>query len=64
MGSNKETLKKEIVAACSQFTKHNRKDRRVSNTRKRKFWVKPWLPDFFLVQFYFFIFCACFFVIK
>ena len=48
MGSNKETLKKKIgslcvVIACSQFLKHNSKHNRVSNTRKRKCWVKPWL---------------------
>ena len=47
MRSNKETLKKEIgalcvVAACSEIIKHNRKHR-VSNTRKRKCWEKPWL---------------------
>ena len=45
MRSNKEMLKKQIgalcvVAACSQIIKHNRKHR-VSNTRKRKCWVKP-----------------------
>ena len=44
MRSNKETFKKEIgalsvVAACSQVIKHNRKHR-ISNTRKRKCWVK------------------------
>ena len=32
MGSNKETLKKK-------------KPSRVSNTRKRKCWVKPWLTE-------------------
>ena len=45
MRNNKETLKKQIgalcvVAACSQIIKH-----RVSNTRKKKFWVKPWLAE-------------------
>ena len=50
MGSNKETLKKKIgtlcvVTTCSKFLKHNRKHSRVSNTRKRKCWVKPWLAD-------------------
>ena len=49
MRSNKEMLKKQIralcvVAACSQIIKHNRKHR-VSNTRKRKCWVKPWLAE-------------------
>ena len=34
MGSNEETFKKKIAAACSQFIKHNSKYRRVSNTRK------------------------------
>ena len=47
MGSNKETPKKMgaicVVTACSLFIKHNRKHNRVSNTRKRKCWVKPWL---------------------
>ena len=44
---NRETLNTKIgalcvVAACSQFVKHNRKYSRVSNTntRKRKCWVK------------------------
>ena len=30
-----------VVAACSQFIKHHRKHSRVSNTIKRKCWVKP-----------------------
>ena len=34
MESNEETLTKEIVAACSQFIKHNKKHRRVSNTKE------------------------------
>ena len=34
-----------IVAACSQFRKHNRKHSRVSNIRKRKCWVKSWLDE-------------------
>ena len=38
MGNN-ETLKKKIVAAFSQFVKHNRKHKRASNTRNKKFWV-------------------------
>ena len=45
--NDKETLKKKIVAACLQFVKHTRKYTRVSNTRKRKCWVKPWLAEFF-----------------
>ena len=50
MESNKETLKKKIsalcvVAACSQFIEDNRKHSRVSNTRKRKCWVKLWLTE-------------------
>ena len=49
MRSNKETLKKKIgalcvVAACSQIIIYNRKHR-VSNTRKRKCWIKPWLAE-------------------
>ena len=49
MKSNNETLKKKIgalcvVAECSEVIKHNRKHR-VSNTRKRKHWVKPWLAE-------------------
>ena len=49
MEGNKETLKKIddfcVVAACSQFIKDNRKHSRVSNTRKRKCWIKPWLTE-------------------
>ena len=49
MRNNKETLKKQIgalcvVAACSQIIKRNMKHR-VSNTRKKKFWVKPGLAE-------------------
>ena len=45
-----ETLKKKIgalcvVTACSQFVKHNGKHNRVSNTKKGKCWVKPWLTE-------------------
>ena len=49
LGSNKDTLKKKkisaicFVAICSRFLKHNEKHSRVSNRRKRKSWVKPWL---------------------
>ena len=50
MASNKETLKKKkkkkigvicIVATSSEFITYNRKHSRVSNTGKRKCWVKP-----------------------
>ena len=45
--NEKEPLKKKIVAACLQLLKHTRKYARVSNTRKRKCWVKPWLAELF-----------------
>ena len=65
MGRNKETVKKKIgalcvVAACSQFIKHNRKHSSVSNTgnsgrlssvsffRKNVFIQKFNLENFFL----------------
>ena len=32
-----------VAAACLQFIKHNRNHSRVSNTKKRKCWIKPWL---------------------
>ena len=54
MGSNKETLKKTIVAECSQFIKHNRKH------RKRKYSVKQWLADYFPLQVYFSLLCVLF----
>ena len=49
MASNKETLKKKkkkigvicIVATSSEFITYKRKHSRVSNTGKRKCWVKP-----------------------
>ena len=49
MRSNKETHKKQVralyvVAACSQIIKHNRKHR-ISNTIRKKCWVKPWLAE-------------------
>ena len=48
--SNKEKLKKKndaiwVVTAGSQIIKHKRKGSRVSNTRKRKCWVKLWLAE-------------------
>ena len=50
MGSNKKTHKKKIrtlcvVAACSQLIKHNRKHSRVSRTKKKEMWGKPWLAE-------------------
>ena len=53
MGSNTETCKKKIVAVFSQFIKHNNKYRRVSSTRKRKYWVKTLLEGFFYFNFIF-----------
>ena len=46
MGSKKETLCALcVVAACSQFIKLKKKHSRISNTRKKKCWVKPWLAE-------------------
>ena len=46
MGSKKETLWALcVVAACSQFIKLKKKHSRISNIRKKKCWVKPWLAE-------------------
>ena len=40
-------------AACSQIVKHSREQRRVSNTRQKKSWVKQWMADVFSLYLYF-----------